>query len=91
MQNETCCQSCGITMNEAGLWGTEANGLSSEKYCKHCYQNGAFVLPGITLEEMQEHLMKKMDQIHIPADITEAVIKRLPNLERWKTTTPITQ
>jgi hypothetical protein len=36
------CQSCAVPLNKPELFGTEADGSRSEKYCAYCYQNGAF-------------------------------------------------
>lgn len=48
------CQSCGMPLkrDEQG-GGTEADGSKSAMYCSHCYQNGRFVLPDITVEQTQ--------------------------------------
>jgi hypothetical protein len=33
--------------------GTNADGSLSTMYCSHCYQNGQFVLPDISVPEMR--------------------------------------
>ena len=91
MSHQLFCQSCSMPMDGPELLGSEADGSTSEKYCKYCYHNGAFTHPGITLEEMKKHMMQIMDGQAIPADIVEAAIKRLPLLERWKNEVPIIQ
>ncbi len=48
------CQSCGMPMRKEGDFGTEADGALSKDYCTHCYRNGAFTDPGITIDEMAE-------------------------------------
>jgi hypothetical protein len=48
-----------------------------------CYQNGEFTNPGLTLEEMKEHMMKRMDKDQLPEDIIEVAVNRLPYLKRW--------
>lgn len=48
---EKFCQSCAMPLNSTNQ-GTEANGSKSTKYCSNCYQNGAFINPNITFEEM---------------------------------------
>lgn len=48
------CQSCGmpLTYKNIDMRGTEFNGLKNEEYCEKCYQNGDFVFPSITYDEM---------------------------------------
>ncbi|MGL4768035.1 MAG: zinc ribbon domain-containing protein [Formosimonas sp.] len=49
------CQSCGMPLNLHGqdVRGTEANGAPSATLCSYCYQNGAYVEPNITFEQMK--------------------------------------
>ena len=63
--------------------GTENDGSKNAEYCKYCYQNGAFVNPDMTLEQMQSLVIEKMDGNNLPEDIMEAAIARLPHLKRW--------
>ena len=48
------CQSCGMPMQTAGDFGTEADGGASVDYCVYCYKNGAFT-EACTMEEMIRH------------------------------------
>ena len=48
------CQSCGMPMQTAGDFGTEADGGASADYCVYCYKNGAFT-EACTMEEMIRH------------------------------------
>ena len=48
------CQSCGMPMQTAGDFGTEADGGASADYCVYCYKNGAFT-EAYTMEEMIRH------------------------------------
>ena len=66
------------------LRGTEKDGSLSEDYCKYCYQNGEFVRPGITLDEMIERMLEMSEKEAVPADIVEESIRRLPGLKRWR-------
>jgi hypothetical protein len=54
------CQSCGMPMkrDEKG-GGSNADGTKSMMYCSHCYQNGQFVLPDISVAEMQARVQGK--------------------------------
>ncbi len=64
--------------------GTNADGSKSEWYCSHCYQKGAFVLPGITVEQMQARVRDKLVEFGIPRFLTGLFIRGIPKLERWQ-------
>jgi hypothetical protein len=70
-------------MDTPEVWGTEKDGSKNSDYCMFCYQNGEFTNPGLTLEEMKEHMMKRMDKDQLPEDIIEVAVNRLPYLKRW--------
>lgn len=72
-----------MPMDSPELFGTEKDGSKSNDYCKYCYMNGEFTNPGLTLEEMKEHMMKHMDKDKLPQNIVEVAISRLPYLKRW--------
>lgn len=81
---EIRCQSCGMRMVD-GFWGTEKDGRVSKKYCKFCYQEGAFVLPDLTIEDMVQlsihNMVEELGKEHQEAEqIARAFI---PKLERW--------
>ena len=79
------CQSCGMPMkrDEQG-GGTNADGSKSLMYCSHCYQNGAFTAPDITLPQMQERVKAKMKEMGIPGFLAGFFARGVPKLERWK-------
>ncbi|QYZ78852.1 transcriptional regulator [Methanofollis formosanus] len=81
------CQSCGMPMRNPGDHGTEEDGSPSEDYCVHCYQQGSFVDPDITMEEMAEFCAKTMADMNImPHDgARDLMYALLPTLKRWKT------
>lgn len=48
------CQSCGMPLAKDELGGgTEKDATKSSMYCSHCYMNGEFTLPNLTVEEMK--------------------------------------
>ncbi|PFR29408.1 hypothetical protein COK19_05970 [Bacillus cereus] len=61
MKKHKNCQSCGMqfSKDEKG-GGTEKNGEKSTTYCSHCYENGEFTLPHITVDEMKELVENKV-------------------------------
>ena len=79
------CQSCGMPMNLEDDFGTEAGGTPSNDYCTHCYQNGAFTAPDITIEEMAKICGPIISQAYtIPPEIAEEFSKeQLSCLRRW--------
>jgi hypothetical protein len=76
------CQSCARRMDEGAL-GTEINGSKNLVYCNHCYQNGAFTRPDLTLEEMSEIVRADMRSRNTPEATIDRVVARLPGLARW--------
>ncbi|WP_414045026.1 zinc ribbon domain-containing protein [Macrococcus equi] len=87
---EKFCQSCGMPLNLHGedVPGTEKDGSKSLKFCSYCYQNGQFIDPDITKEEMLDRgkkaisegkgnpIMKFMMKTFYPMQLNK--------LERWK-------
>ena len=78
------CQSCGmpLSMDQQG-GGTEADGTKSTEYCSHCYQNGAFTLPDLTVAQMQERVRGKLTEMSVPPPVIEGATAGIPSLRRW--------
>ena len=64
--------------------GTENDGSKSEKYCSYCYENGKFINPDITVEEMKTLVKGKLKEMRFPGFIAGLFTKGIPKLERWK-------
>ncbi|MED2971928.1 MULTISPECIES: zinc ribbon domain-containing protein [unclassified Fictibacillus] len=79
------CQSCGMpfSRDEKG-GGTELNGEKSRMYCSHCYENGSFVIPDLTAEEMKERVQGKIVEFGAPRFMAKFFTRKLHKLERWK-------
>jgi hypothetical protein len=79
------CQSCGMPLSkdEKG-GGSNADGTVSKVYCSHCYKNGAFTQPDITVLQMQTQVKQKMKQMGFPGFLAVFFTKGIPKLERWK-------
>jgi len=79
------CQSCGMPLkrDEKG-GGSNADGSRSTIYCSHCYENGEFLQPNITVEQMQELVNKKLVEFRIPKFLRGIFTRRIPKLERWR-------
>jgi len=83
MKHKQFCQSCGMLLGEPQLAGTESDGSASTEFCIHCYDNGAFTKPDITLEEMTAHVVSLMQQKNMEQNVINLAVNSLPNLKRW--------
>lgn len=65
--------------------GTNADGSRSDVYCSHCYQRGQFVLPDLTVEQMQARVSEKLAEFGIPRFLHGFFTRGIPKLARWQT------
>ncbi|WP_066072724.1 zinc ribbon domain-containing protein [Neobacillus soli] len=78
------CQSCGMPLAKDELGGgTEMDGTKRTKYCSHCYMNGEFTMPNITVEEMKERVKQKIVEFGMPKFIAGMFTGNINKLERW--------
>ena len=85
MKKNKTCQSCSMPLKKDPMQGgTEKDGSKSEKYCSFCYQDGAFVAPDMTLEEMKSLVKTKLKEMGFPGFIAAGFTKQIPRLERWQ-------
>ena len=79
------CQSCGMPMkrDEKG-GGTNADDSTSVMYCSHCYQQGKFTIPDITLDQMKERVKQKIKEFGFPGFLAGLFTRNIHKLERWK-------
>lgn len=84
--NGPFCQSCGMPMKSSDIHGTEEDGSPSADYCTYCYQQGSFVDPAITMEEMAEFCAKAMAEMEVMPypEAKNLMDSFLPILKRWK-------
>lgn len=79
------CQSCGMPLSKDQQQnGTEADGSKSLLYCFHCYQDGRFTAPDMTLAEMKELVKEKLKGMGMPGFMSGFFTRNLQNLDRWK-------
>ena len=64
--------------------GTNADGTRSTMYCSHCYQNGQFVLPDISVTEMQARVREKIVEFGMPSFLAAIFTSKIPKLARWQ-------
>ncbi len=86
MKTAPLCQSCGMPMEEAKLFGTFEDGSISEEYCIYCFKNGAFTNPSATLEDMIDLCVNIMTEHKImPKEAARKHMEAmLPTLQRWR-------
>ena len=78
------CHSCGMPLlKDPQGGGTEANGSKSSMYCSHCYQQGKFTLPNMTVDQMIGLVNGKMKEMHIPGFLAYFMTLNIPKLKRW--------
>ncbi|MBZ9689677.1 zinc ribbon domain-containing protein [Clostridium estertheticum] len=89
MKKAINCESCGMPLNNDEKYaGTEADGSLSEIYCRHCYENGKFTLPDITMIEMKEIVTNKIIEMKLPKFVAKFLTRNTYKLKRWKTEKP---
>jgi hypothetical protein len=80
------CQSCGMPLAKPEDFGTARNGSRINDYCRHCFQDGAFTEPDISMNEMidkcvsimaQKAMMPELQARGLMADV-------IPKLKRWQ-------
>ena len=79
------CQSCGMPLkrDEKG-GGTNADGTRSTMYCSHCFQQGRFTMPDMTIEQMQQLVKGKLKEFGFPGFLAGFFTRGIPRLDRWK-------
>ena len=64
--------------------GTERDGSKSEKWCSLCYENGNFIQPDCTLDEMIAIVDKALREQNSWFVMRMLAKKQIPKLERWR-------
>ena len=73
-----------MPIDDTALKGTEKDGTKSNEYCTYCYQNGSFVNPNMTLNEMKILVKEQMEKRKMDSSIINMAVNSLPNLKRWR-------
>jgi len=84
------CQSCGMPLkrDEKG-GGTNSDGSKSTVYCSRCYDNGKFINPNMTLDEMKALVKGKLKEFGFPGFIAGFFTSNIPKLKRWAANSPM--
>ncbi len=87
------CQSCGMPLSHgerdsnrlpvAVLLAANADGSRSRTYCSHCYVDGRFTQPGITVGDMQSLVKGKLRELGLPGFVGWFFTRKIPKLARW--------
>jgi len=79
------CQSCASAL-ETVKPGTNADGTNSNEYCEHCYKNGKYKWPAMTMKGMIKACVKYTVPPQYPdAETAQNAMQELfPTLKRWK-------
>lgn len=84
------CQSCGmpLELRKEDVRGTEADKSKSEKFCSYCYEDGAFLQPDITFDQMiargRKSLKESDGNVIMRTLMSVMYPMQLKGLERWK-------
>ncbi len=84
------CQSCGMPMNAAEQFGSNADGSQNQDYCVYCMKDGKFTVEA-TMDEMIEHNLQYLGEFNkdsekqFSAEEARAEMKAFfPQLKRWQ-------
>jgi len=79
------CQSCGMPLSrDQKGGGTNADGTKTTEYCSHCFQNGKFTQPALTVDQMVANVRTRLTSMNMPPPMVEQMAGMIPTLRRWK-------
>jgi hypothetical protein len=64
--------------------GTNADGSRSDEYCSHCYREGRFTEPNLSVNEMMAKVEAKLREMHLPGFLARKFTRNIPKLRRWQ-------
>jgi hypothetical protein len=62
----------------------ERRRASSNEYCSHCWRGGRFVMPDLTVEQMQARVSARLRQVGVPEPRARSLVRRISALGRWR-------
>jgi hypothetical protein len=79
------CQSCGMPMEAAEDFGTDAGGGRNPEYCQYCWQDGEFTAKMDLAEFIEMQVKIATQNLGLPEDEAREVAETtLPELKRWQ-------
>jgi hypothetical protein len=64
--------------------GTNPDGTRSTTWCSHCWRDGRFTQPDLTVGQMQDLVRGKMKEMGFPGLLAGFFTRGIPRLERWR-------
>jgi len=88
MEEKKICQRCAMPLEKPEDFGTNADGNKNEDYCCYCYENGAFIYPEATMEDVIQACLPHVvpDVFADEAAAKAAMNEFFPTLKCWKKT-----
>jgi CRISPR/Cas system-associated protein Cas10 (large subunit of type III CRISPR-Cas system) len=85
MEDIIRCQSCGMPLAD-GFFGTEKDQVENQEFCKFCYQDGSYLQPEISMQEMIDMSVNNMmsEQGYDESYSRELANQFIPTLKRWR-------
>jgi len=78
------CQSCGMPLKNDNQIALEKDSSKSE-YCLMCYENGRFLQPDMSLQEMKKFCISILNKnMKIPKFFAYLMVSDIHKLKRWK-------
>ena len=80
------CQSCAMPLTRPEDFGTDRMGYRVNDFCRHCFADGAFTDPDISMGAMLDRCVAIMaEQKIMPAPQARALLADvMPRLKRWR-------
>jgi len=88
MEKTQFCQRCAMPLEKAEDFGANCDGSKNNDYCCYCYDNGAFIYPEATMDEVIENCLPYVvpDVFADNATARSALSAHFPTLKCWKKT-----
>lgn len=79
------CQSCGMPLTSAEVYGSDSSGNAVQDYCVYCYTNGEFTQPNYTVDDMVGFCVPFLVEQGMDEKAARGILTgSLPGLKRWK-------
>ncbi len=80
------CQSCSMPLTKPEDFGTAAEGFRQNDYCIHCFKDGAFTQPDVTMQQMIDFCVPHTSQATgmTEPDARALLERTIPMLKRWQ-------
>lgn len=78
------CQSCAMPLKKDPKGGAyNADDTKNNMYCSYCFEDGKFLQPDISVQQMQDFVKDKLKSMGFPRFLAGFFSKGIPKLERW--------